>query len=1022
MARLFLFVKNVFGALLLLLIAYSSYGQRTSFRYHVYNGENGLDAELVKSIKQDSLSMYYFATDQGLLTLRNDNFHSLPIPEGKSHYFKELYKLHSGELLAVSDDAIYEIKSSYVNGDVELLLECNTAPSAPKYPKHLHQDRNKQVWVADYNHIYKLNGDSVVKYVMDEKNLTLSYIRSFQFLECDNGNMIAVSQKGYFYKFNVRSNSFEELEFKPGFLVHSSYKIGANEFLIGTSSGIIKIIFDFQGKVVHQEIISKEIIASCFEKLTDDRILAGTWFQGLIEIETKDQFKFYPIGTFPYFTVNDIYADGFGKFWVSTNSGAVVLEKKFFSSQFHTANSEYVSSLSVNPKGEIFFSGRNKVFKIKGKQTIIPYNYRFDGSLNTYKSTNEFAAIGTEQGRLYVYKKNQLVFDTLLSEQPITSLEIDLNNEIWVVANKELLKVNFRDRVVSNYFEGFEGKPIVQDICLLKNGNLYIGGEHEHSYLFMYNAETGKIENLSKNFNFELNGDFWIRDLEANKDVLYLGSSLGLLKYDKDTIERVELGKFTDNEINSVTIDEFGALWLATSNGIVRKKKDDISLFSPDHGLPSKTFTLRNLLVDNDGFLWVGTSNGLAYAHATDSIPRTPKPLAYIAKEQSEFVRPESTVMVAANSMLLMDVMAMIYPQNQNQFQFCIVEGDEKVSDWRGLSSKNQIIISDLKPGDYWICIRCKHEGNYAWSECQVLSLEVAQVWYLRWYILLGGVLSILLLIILTSAYGKRKARINLIALEKLVNQRTIQLQEANQELFTANKAKDTFLSIIAHDLRNPFNAIRGFSRILLKDSELLSEEEKQELVQTIHRSSDNTYRLLESLLEWANVQKGNFKLNRKEFDISDILEKNLEMHNNLVSLKELNIKGEFKSTIVNADEAMIDTVVRNLLSNAVKFSYPGQSIVLRSKSKDGFVVVEVADQGMGMTDKQIDQLFKIDTVFTQEGTANETGTGFGLMLCKEFVELNGGEIWVESKKDVGTSFFFSIPVLESTSAFLKTT
>ena len=100
-------------------------------------------------------------------------------------------------------------------------------------------------------------------------------------------------------------------------------------------------------------------------------------------------------------------------------------------------------------------------------------------------------------------------------------------------------------------------------------------------------------------------------------------------------------------------------------------------------------------------------------------------------------------------------------------------------------------------------------------------------------------------------------------------------------------------------------------------------------------------------------------------------------------------------------------------MSNAIKFSFSGQTITLSLNRTNGFVVIKVSDQGIGMTEKQLEQLFKIDTVFTSEGTANESGTGFGLMLCKEFVELNGGEIWAESVKDKGTSFFFSIPKIK---------
>ncbi|NOU61402.1 sensor histidine kinase [Marinifilum caeruleilacunae] len=985
--------------------------QRVDFRLHEYNKQNKLSEELVKSTGQDSLGIYYFATDGGVYSLINDNFNLYQLPEGKSQYFKELFKLSSGKLLAVSDDAIYEITPSFESNNIKLLLECNLDPSAPKYPKHAFEDSKSRIWITDYNHIYRLNNGTVEKYAMGDKNLTSSYARSFQFLECDNGNLIVVSQKGWFYNYDSKSNSFKESSYQPGFLVHSSFKIGANEFLLGTSLGVIKIIFDFKGRVVHHETISKDIVASCFERIDETRILAGTWFQGLVEIQLNEEHKFFTVGGFPYFTVNDLFRDEFGKYWVSTNSGVIVMEKKFFSSQFLTANSEYVASIRKSTNGDIICAGRSHFYKITDEQHIDLMDFNFEGSLNVFQKYGDYTLIGTEQGQLMLYQKNELLKTIQISTQTISDLEFESANTAWVVADKELFKVNLEDESIKSYLEEFSNRRIVQDICLCKNNMLFVGGEYKHSYLYKYNRETDKFYNISESIPNVGTNDFWVRDLEPVNDTVYIGSSAGLYKYFDSKIEEVDLGEYSKNEINAVVVDKFNAIWVTTSRGVLRKRKDDISLFTPDQGLPSKTFTIGNLLIDDKGFLWVGTSNGLAYAHITDTIPRTPKPIVHIAKEESQFIQPNTSLEVTSGSMLLLDVTATIYPQKQNQFQYCILKGEKKVSDWKELSNKNQVIVSDMEPGDYMVCIRCKHEGNYTWSEHQLIPLRVNQVWYLRWYVLLSELILILLIIYLSSEYSKRRAKKHMVELEKLVSERTSQLQDANENLLLANKAKDRFLSIIGHDLRNPFNAIRGFSKMLIHDAEMLSEEEKKELTEMIYKSSDDTFKLLESLLEWANVQKGKFKLNKAEFDLAEVMQSNLDLHKNLASLKDINVEGEFESLQVDADKAMVDTVIRNLMSNAIKFSYANQTILLRAIKKENFAIVQVKDEGIGMTETQMKKLFKIDTVFTSEGTANETGTGFGLMLSKEFVEMNGGQIRVSSVKGQGTSFYFSIPL-----------
>ena len=1013
MIRISTLSVQFFLILLLISNSFSSEGQRTNFRFYQYNKENKLNEELVKSSRQDSLGVYYFATDDGVLFLHNDNFVPLILPEGKSNYFKELFKRKSGELLAVSDDAVYKIKGSFEKAELKLFIECNTDPSKPKYPKHLFEDQKNDLWITDYNHIYRYKGDTVEKFRMDGKNLTSSYIRSFQFLECDNGNLIVVSQKGWFYNFDSQNNTFTESDFNLNLIIHSSFKIGANEFLLGTSEGIINILFDSQAKVIREDVITENIMASCFARISDNKILIGTWFQGLAELDIADKYSVSNVGGFPYFTVNDIFLDDFGKYWASTNSGAVLMEKKFFSYQFQSSNSEYIASIDLSDDGNVNFAGTMSLFKVNDKKDIERLPVNFEGSLHVFKSLGDLKLIGTEQGRLYVFKGEDLLLDIAVSNQAVTSIQIPSEQIAWVVANKELFEVNLSTGKVKSYLDSFRGKRIVQDICLDSKKNLYIGGEFKHSYLFKYDLAKDEIINISKPISFAIGEDFWVIDLEMNKDTLYMGTSEGLLKYTENLVERVDLGEMSNSEVNSVAIDKQNSIWLTTSKGVVRKQKADISLFTQEQGLPSKTFINRSLLVDSKNYLWVGTSNGIAFASVSGSILPTPMPLVYSADNEGKLILQNNSVSMRANSMLLLDVAASIYPQKQNKFQYCTINASQKNLDWKELSAKNQILLSDLKSGDYKICIRGKHEGNYTWSEHRIIPLVVKQVWYLSWYTILTEILIVSFLIYLTNEYSKRRTKINLLALEKIVSDRTIQLQNANESLSTANIAKDKFLSIIAHDLRNPFNAIRGFSRILIKDSDSLTEEEKNELIETIYRSSDDTFKLLESLLEWANVQKGNFKLNVEEFDLKSLLEKNLSIHKSLGLLKGLEVKGEFDHVNVKADKAMIDTVIRNLMSNAIKFSFSGQTITLSLNRTNGFVVIKVSDQGIGMTEKQLEQLFKIDTVFTSEGTANESGTGFGLMLCKEFVELNGGEIWAESVKDKGTSFFFSIPKIK---------
>jgi signal transduction histidine kinase/ligand-binding sensor domain-containing protein len=1011
MFRISFLLIRIFFILFLISFSFLSVGQRVDFRFYSYNKENKLSEELVKSSQQDSLGVYYFATDGGVLFLENDRFNPVDVPEGNSCYFKEIFRRRNGDLLAVSDDAIYQIQRKSEKVSLKLFIECNISVSKPKYPKHLFEDQNNNLWIADYKDIFLYKEGKIEKFAMPEKNRTSSYARTFQFLEFDRGQLLVVAQSGWIYRFDENQNKFIESDIHLSSSVFASIKIHKNEFLLASSNGIVKLSYQEESGELSKELISSSISASCFHRLSDTKLLVGTWFQGLIELDLSDDYQLYPVGGFPYYTVNDIFLDRYGKYWAATNSGVVILEKKFFSYQLQADNSEYICSINLSSEGKVRFSGRNQVYEVDELKQVKSMGFQFDGSIDVCEFYQDYTFLGTEQGDLFVYKNKELVSKLSISDHAITSIKVFSEEMVYLVADKELFKLNLKTGLIKSYLKEFKGQRIIQNIQLSDLQKLYIGAENKHSYLFQLDFATDKITNLSVPTSFKISDDFWVRDMKFDGDTLYLGTSGGLLKYVNDSIQRMDLGNMTNSEVNSVAIDQNHSIWLTTSKGVVRKRENDISLFTPDHGLPSKTFTTRNLLIDSTGYLWVGTSNGIAYANISDSILPTPQPVVHLTDSEGKLLACNELLSMTANSMLLLDVSASIYPQKQNQFEYCITQISQKATRWKKITAKNQILTSKLKSGKYKIYIRGKHEGNYKWSEPRVIQLDVSQVWYLRWYALFSVFLIILSLIFLTNYYSKKRTEKNLLELEKIVSDRTLQLRNANDELSDANRAKDKFMSIIAHDLRNPFNAIRGFSRILLQDKNLLSPEERKELVETIFRSSNDTYKLLESLLEWANVQKGNFKLKPETFDLKEILDKNVSIHNSLASLKNLSVSGDFESVEVNADKDMIDTVIRNLLSNAIKYSFPDKSIRLTYEISKNLVVVRVRDEGVGMSQGQVDKLFKIDMVSTSEGTAHETGTGFGLMLSKEFVEMNGGKIWVESEKDKGTSFYFSIPI-----------
>ncbi|HEX2869012.1 MAG TPA: PAS domain S-box protein [Ignavibacteriales bacterium] len=239
-----------------------------------------------------------------------------------------------------------------------------------------------------------------------------------------------------------------------------------------------------------------------------------------------------------------------------------------------------------------------------------------------------------------------------------------------------------------------------------------------------------------------------------------------------------------------------------------------------------------------------------------------------------------------------------------------------------------------------------------------------------------------------------------------------ITVNKQNEELIIeSNAAKDRLLSIVAHDLRGPFSGFIGLSKALATQIDTLSKEDISEFGSAIYMTANKLYDLLNNLLEWSRLQSGKVYFEPAEFLLFREVENIKDLFSSTASDKSLSIINEVESdTAVYADKKMLSTVLGNLTSNAVKFTPAGGKITISAKAEDDFVRVSVSDTGVGMTEEKLAKAFKIDSVFTTKGTNGETGTGFGLLLCKEMVEKNGGKIFINSSLENGSEFIFTIP------------
>ncbi|XOV94576.1 MAG: sensor histidine kinase [Bacteroidota bacterium] len=248
---------------------------------------------------------------------------------------------------------------------------------------------------------------------------------------------------------------------------------------------------------------------------------------------------------------------------------------------------------------------------------------------------------------------------------------------------------------------------------------------------------------------------------------------------------------------------------------------------------------------------------------------------------------------------------------------------------------------------------------------------------------------------------------------EKEIDEKNLQIESDNKKLTALNNQKDKFFSIIAHDLKGPIGGLLNLGEVLQKKYDQVSPEKREELFRLLVNSAKETSNLLENLLQWSKSESKQSEVIPAKLDVAKLIDKSLSLLNQKIEEKGISITKDLeKGASAWADEIMTDFVIRNLISNATKYVHKGGNIHISSRldSERNLCITEIMDDGVGIEPKLLKKLFYLDSTYTTKGTNNESGTGLGLKICKEFISLNHGFIQVKSTQGQGSTFTISLP------------
>jgi len=639
----------------------------------------------------------------------------------------------------------------------------------------------------------------------------------------------------------------------------------------------------------------------------------------------------------------------------------------------------------------------------------------------------------------------------------------DSAGEIWICTHGGgICKYNSQTDNFINYTSKPDDETSLSDnylSCILdaENGYFWIGTYSNG--LNYFDTRTGKCKVLYHNplDNKTLSKNSITCLHQTDENSLWVGTDgggLNLLDIQTNKFTHFsEKNDFPNNSILGILEDNENNLWMSTNKGLLKfnKETENLLVFDKYDGLQSNQFLKGSYLVASDGCFYFGGINGFNTFHpnkirankTNTKVLITAFKLMY---EKLEVGDTRNNKVVLKKTISEIKKIELKYHQNSFEFEFITLDFTApkkckykyKLQNFdknfiETTSSKRYAAYTNIPSGNYLFqVIAANSDGEWS-MEPTTIEIVIEQPFWLKWwFIAFVGILGISIVV---SAYRYRVVSIKRRNenLEKQVAERTSEIQEqkeelnqqseelklqtevlqiSNSKLESLNATKDKFFSIIAHDIKNPLSAFLTVSDLLKDQYNEISEDDKLFFISEINQKAKRLYSLLENLLQWAISQSGRISFNPDTFNLKEMVVSVISLFSTNAEQKNINIVTNIDNQLsVWADMNMISTVLRNLISNAIKFTQQGGRVSVDAKAVDGKVQISIKDSGIGISSEDVQKLFRIEIDNNSIGNSKEKGTGLGLILCKEFVEKNNGEIGVSSSIGRGTTFTFTVPL-----------
>ncbi|MFA5668274.1 MAG: two-component regulator propeller domain-containing protein [Balneolaceae bacterium] len=748
--------------------------------------------------------------------------------------------------------------------------------------------------------------------------------------------------------------------------------------------------------------------------------------------------------------LRSIFEDRERNLWIATLQHGLIRLKKSKAKVLGAnegLSGDNILALKEDSKGRYWVGTRGDGLNIIDGNKITPIKIKDGLETNIIHAIAEDSTgniwIGNAQFGLDKWSNGKITHFNLaggLDANDIRALYVSRDSSIWAGTYAGLIRFNhtFTDLKRYDLSDGMEGEKI-RYITEDKEGNIWAASiEGGVSKL-----KDGVFTNYTMAEGLSSNN---VRSLYIDEDeTVWVGTeNNGLNRIQNDEIKYVSVQNgLPDHIVHWISEDEYGFLWLLSNKGVTRINKKDLNdymdgatnnfqlaHFDRSEGMrsPEGNGSFQEAgIKTRDGKFWFATQEGVAIFDRQDVNDNQYFPTLVV----ENIMANDSVYAIDSTRTITLAKGVGVFEINYQAITFINPDQIKLRYKLKGLQNKwietrqRKVMYSDLSPGSYEFMFQATNSEGVWCDEIGSVYIQVQARFYQKvWFYIIIAIIVVAIFYItirlsnriLISRQAKMQALIdnqteqirrekNALEVQKKV------IEDQATHLEEANKTKDRFFSIIAHDLRNPFQAMIGYSDILYHRIDDIDKDELKEGIQIIRDSSKTLHNLTENLLSWASLQTGKVTAEPTKFVINEIILENRELFLQASQQKGIKIIVDAKEEIqVYADQNMTHTIIRNVLSNAIKFTNKLGEVQIKAEKYNGMCSISITDNGVGMNSKSIAGILDLDSNLSRLGTEDETGSGLGLILCNEMVQMNNGSLKIESVEGKGTTITILLP------------